>query len=133
MILIYKSYIKDKHLMKFQMATMMGTIFLTPIIYFSSNMLMIKDAFQIFTIFFEINILNLSAKTLTTATLGLNRTKLPCDYDEIYCHFVDPQKVIHDFDGYIEFSRAFEIISFYIIFLHITTYILIRYRLKNTH
>lgn len=114
------------------MATILGSFCLTPFFLFSAIMILTKDVQPFFMVFFEMNFLDNALKAIVTSILGMNRSKLPCDA-EIYCHFGDPKKILRDFGALIEFSKAFSVISFYIVVLHGLTFLLIRYRLKNWH
>lgn len=92
-------------------------------------MITTKDAHPFFHIFFNGNFLDSGLKGVLNSVLGFNRNKFECD--EIYCHFMDPKKVLRDFGANIDVTQAFSILLLYIIFCQIASFILFKYRLKN--
>ncbi|XP_070503278.1 ATP-binding cassette sub-family G member 1-like [Chironomus tepperi] len=116
-------------LMNLKMANILGTFFLTPFFLFSSIMITTKDALPLFQIFFYGNFLDCGLKGVVNSVLGFNRSKLKCD--EIYCHYMDPKKVLRDFGANVDIFQASSILLLYILFCQATSFILFRYRLKN--
>lgn len=111
------------------MANILATFFLTPFFLFSAIMITTKDANPFFKIFFQGNFLDCGLKGVLNSVLGFNRSKLECD--EIYCHFMDPKKVLRDFGANVDMTQAFSILLLYILFCQAASFILFRYRLKN--
>jgi len=111
------------------MANILATFFLTPFFLFSAIMITTKDANPFFKIFFQGNFIDCGLKGVLNSVLGLNRSKLECD--EIYCHFMDPKKVLRDFGANVDMTHAFSILLLYILFCQVASFILFRYRLKH--
>ncbi|CAG9797172.1 unnamed protein product [Chironomus riparius] len=90
-----------------------------------------RDTHPIFTSFFRVNFFNVAIAGSTTSVLGMNRTKLRCD--ELYCHFNDPKKILHDFECDIDLLYAFKVLFAYLVVCHIGAFVFIRYKLKYKH
>ena len=106
-------------------------ISILPFFVLSTVAIFARDTHPIFTSFFHINYFNVALAGSTTAVLGMNRTKLKCE--ELYCHFVDPKKILHDFERDIDIMYAFNVLFVYLIICHIGAFVLIRYKLKYKH
>ncbi|XP_070495021.1 ATP-binding cassette subfamily G member 4-like [Chironomus tepperi] len=113
------------------LAVIFAQLSLLPFYSLSTISLLTRDTHPFFKPFFDINFFNVAISGATTSVLGMNRTKLRCD--EIYCHFVDPQKLLRDFECDIDIMHAFYILFAYFVICHVGAFVLIRYKLKFMH
>jgi len=90
-----------------------------------------RDTHPIFRPLFQINFFNVVIAGSTTSVLGMNRPKIKCD--EIYCHFVDPKKILRDFECEIDIMHVYYILLTYFVVCHLGAFIFIRYKLKYKH
>ena len=96
---------------------------------FGGFFIMTKDIPPIMVWLFETTYLYHALDGSGSLILGFNRTKLRCS--EMYCHFQDPEKFMN-FIGLSEnLTKVFHVISFTLIFVHVTTYCIMRYRLQK--
>lgn len=78
---------------------------------------------------FEITYLKHSIDAISSLIFGYNRSKLECN--EIYCHFESPQKFMNFIGLEENLTKAISALTCITVFTHITTYYVMRYRLKS--
>lgn len=94
-------------------------------------MILAKDTHQIFRFLYSLCFIDYTLKGISNAVLGLGRTKMPCS--DVFCVLGNPSHVIKEFGLGIDITKAFIVITFYILLFHVAGFILIRFRLKNGH
>ncbi|KAG5667475.1 hypothetical protein PVAND_015455 [Polypedilum vanderplanki] len=110
-------------------ATTFSFMFLLPFIVLSGILIVTSHTPEFFKFFFDFNFLDSTLKGVLNSVLGLGRRKAECD--DLYCHLVEPGKLLSDFGAVIDISRAFKVILIYIVICQIISYLIIRYRLRK--
>lgn len=98
-------------------------------ILFGGFFILLKDVSSAFHWLFEATYVKHSLDGMNSLILGYNRTKLNCH--QIYCHFQSPQKFMQFIGQHENLPKAFYSLSATLIIIHIVTYFIMRYRLKN--
>lgn len=78
---------------------------------------------------FDITYLKHSLDGVGSLVFGFNRTKLNCH--EIYCHFESPKKFMNFIGLQDDLPRVFIAILTTLVIVHVATFFIMRYRLKN--
>lgn len=61
--------------------------------------------------------------------LGFDRAKMECE--EVYCHFVSPQKFMSEIDNVENIPKVFYSLATIWAIFHVITYCIMRYRLRH--